>query len=81
MLEYRWGKSWLKPKYRDSGYLPWYFIAFFMNRKMREAIREAGMPTVGLVKFWYDYPHAQLNLYFFGFGWSTPYTTMPEEDE
>ncbi len=38
-----------------------------------------GWQLFGLHKFWYDYPHAQLNLYYIVFYWSSPWTNMPKD--
>lgn len=38
-----------------------------------------GTRNIGLIKFWYDCPHAVLNLYFVTICWSTPWTTIPED--
>jgi len=75
-----WGRNWLKPEYRDGLVEPWYFCWFLIDSEMREACKEMDMKIFGLNKFWYDHPHAQLNLGFFGFGWSTPYTTMDKDE-
>ena len=62
-----------------------------MNRRMRDAWRKEDMTNkswvyrafggnaIGLHKFWHDCIHAQLNLYFFTIGWSTPWTTTPKD--
>lgn len=62
-----------------------------MGKKMRDAWCQDDDPydtwmqsvfggkTIGLHKFWHDCPHAQLNLYWFCIGWSTPWTTIPED--
>ena len=70
----------------------WYFCYFkvdWMSKKTRDAYRKIakdkwfntifGIPTIGLHKFWYDCPHAQLNLHFIIFYWSTQWTTMPKD--
>jgi hypothetical protein len=79
--EIRWGHYWLKPEHRNKGYEPFYFMWFLIEPEMRAALRESNMKLFGLNTFWYDHPHAQLNLYFFGFGWSTPWTKIRKEDE
>lgn len=61
-----------------------------MNKEMRDAYIEFseddgwmrkiwGWPNFGLHKFWHDCPHAQLNLYFIVFYWSTQWTNMPKD--
>lgn len=67
----------------------YYFRWGLMDKDMRQAYRDSvgdnyvklvwGWSTIGLVKFWYDCPHAQLNLHFFNFYWSTPWTNMPKD--
>ena len=66
-----------------------YFKVGLMGKDMRDAYRESvndgyikkvfGWPTIGLHKFWYDCPHAQLNLHFIVFYWSTQWTNMPKD--
>lgn len=66
-----------------------YFKVGLMDKKMRDAFifsenngwthRIWGWPNFGLHKFWYDHPHAQLNLYFIVFYWSTQWTNMPKD--
>ena len=72
-----------------SDYYLYYFKVDWMNKETRDANRESvknkwfktifGTPTIGLHKFWYDCPHAQLNLYWIVFYWSTQWTTMPKD--
>ena len=38
-----------------------------------------GWQTFGLHKFWHDGPHAQLNLYYITFYWSTQWTRIPKD--
>jgi hypothetical protein len=67
----------------------YYFKVDWMNKENRDANRESvkdkwikiifGTPTIGLHKFWYDCPHAQLNLYWIVFYWSTQWTTIPKD--
>lgn len=66
-----------------------YFKVGLVDKEMRQAYREFkddswmrkvwGFPNFGLHKFWHDCPHAQLNLYFIVFYWSTQWTTMPKD--
>lgn len=69
-----------------------YFTVSWMSKKARDAWRKDklfndgtwmkkifGSGLVGLHKFWYDCPHAQLNLYFICIAWSTQWTTVPED--
>lgn len=75
------GKSYLKPEYRDIMHEPYYFKWGYMDSEMRKTFRQEakekpGMPgSFGLYKYWYDCPHAQLNLGIICFYWSTPWTT------
>ena len=67
----------------------YYFKFALMNKGTRDALRKVdsngyfkkvfGTPCFGLLKFWYDCPHAQLNLYFFTIYWSTQWTNMPKD--
>lgn len=73
-----WGRNWLKPEYCDSGHEPWYFSWYMIDPEMRDAYKDMDMKLFGMNKFWYDHPHAQLNFWFFGFGWATPHTKMDD---
>jgi hypothetical protein len=67
----------------------YYFKVGRIDKEMRDALRKSsddgwfktvlGWPVFGLHKFWYDCPHAQLNLYWIVFYWSTPWTNMPKD--
>jgi hypothetical protein len=64
----------------------YYFQWGLVDRNMRAAFRETahvrkvfGTQLFGIHKFWYDCPHAQLNLYYFVIYWSTPWTNMPND--
>ncbi len=69
----------------------YYFKVDWIDKETRDAWRKRalewppygktifGTPTIGLHKFWYDGPHAQLNLYWIVFYWSTQWTTMPKD--
>ena len=68
----------------------YYFKVGLMDKEMRKAYVEFseedgwmrkiwGWPNFGLHKFWYDCPHAQLNLYWIVFYWSTQWTNMPKD--
>jgi len=69
----------------------YYFKWGLIDKKMRNAYREIdvddylilifGKPLIGLHKFWYDCPHAQLNLYYVVLYWSTPWTSMPRNNK
>lgn len=75
-----------------SDYYFYYILVDSMDKECRDAWNEEdgtfskgwmrkifGGKTVGLHKFWYDGPHAQLNLYWICIGWSTPWTKMPSD--
>ena len=73
-----------------SDWYAYYFKVGLMDKKMRDAYIEFseedgwmrkiwGWPNIGLHKFWHDCPHAQLNLYFIVFYWSTQWTNMPKD--
>ena len=67
----------------------YYFRWGTIDREMRDAYRDAtkdgylekafGFQLFGLHRFWYDCPHAQLNLYYICFYWSTPWTKPPKK--
>lgn len=67
----------------------YYFKVGLIDEEMRDAYSEFkddtyvrkvfGTQLFGLHKFWYDCPHAQLNLYWIVFYWSTPWTNMPKD--
>jgi hypothetical protein len=79
-----WGQS---EKTLNSGNYFYYFGVDIMDKEMREAFDGKedfmklvfGKPKFGLHKFWYDGPHAQLNLYYICFYWSTPWTSYKKE--
>ena len=56
----------------------YYFKWALTSAKGREARKEMKWNLIGINKFWYDGPHAQLDLYFFCFYWSTPWTKVKE---
>lgn len=80
---------WQSEKILGSDRYFYYFKIGLMDKDMRWAYRQfkedthvrkvLGFQTFGLHKFWYDCPHAQLNLYFLTIYWSTPWTTMPKD--
>ena len=82
----KWGQS---EKILGTDDYFYYFHWCFMDRDMRDAYRELendswfekvfGLKTIGLHRFWYDGPHAQLNLYYICFYWSTRWTNPPKE--
>jgi hypothetical protein len=65
----------------------YYFHWGWMDKEMRKECsdfekdswfeKSFGFQNFGLHRFWYDCPHAQLNLYFIFFCWSTPWTKPP----
>ena len=73
-----------------SDWYAYYFKVGMMNKPIRDAYRRLaaekwfknifGIPTVGFNKFWHDGPHAQLNLHFVCFYWSTPWTTYSDDE-
>ena len=67
-----WGKSEVT---LDSDLYFYYFKWGLIDKEQREAMKSLKWPLVGISKTWYDGPHAQLSLYFFGFHWSTPWTS------
>lgn len=81
-----WGQS---EKTLGTNRYFYYFKIGLMDKEMRGAYSEFdndtyirkiwGLQTIGLHKFWYDCPHAQLNLYYFVIYWSTPWTNMPKD--
>lgn len=81
-----WGQS---EKTLGSNNYFYYFRWGVMDKEMRDAYREFkddtyvrkvfGAQLFGIHKFWYDCPHAQLNLYYMVFYWSTPWTRMPKD--
>ncbi len=80
---------WQSEKTLGTNHYFYYFRWGLMDKDMRDAYREFendthvrkvfGLPNFGLHKFWYDCPHAQLNLYFFTIYWSTQWTNMPTD--
>jgi hypothetical protein len=66
----------------------YYFKWGFMSKEMRDSFSNDGIeswmekvfgwPNFGLYRYWYDCPHAQLNLYYFCFYWSTYWTKPPK---
>jgi hypothetical protein len=80
---------WQSEKTLGSDHYCYYFKVGLMNKQDRDAYRKVeknewwktifGTPTIGLHKFWYDHPHAQLNLYWIVFYWSAQWTTMPKD--
>ena len=82
----RW---WQSEKTLGTARYFYYFKWGLIDKEMRDAYREIdvdqhlvlvfGKPLFGLHKFWYDCPHAQLNLYYFVLYWSTPWTNMPKD--
>lgn len=75
---------WQSEKILNTNRYFYYFFIDLMDKEMRDAWREEkkeypnGAGVWGLHKFWYDCPHAQLNLYFICIGWSSPWTTYKE---
>jgi hypothetical protein len=66
----------------------YYFQWGLTNKEMRKAFiehedeasfeRVFGWSNIGLYRYWYDCPHAQLNLYWICFFWSTHWTKPPK---
>ncbi len=52
----------------------YYFKWDWISKTGREARKKLKWKTFGINRFWHDGPHAQLDLYFFCFYWSTPWT-------
>ena len=76
--EITWGKKYLNPEYRDGGD-PYYFSWYYISAKDRKEMRKEKHPgIIGFEQIWYDGPHSSLNLYFFGFAWSTQWTKYYE---
>jgi hypothetical protein len=87
----RWGGiEWYQTeKTLGSNHYFYYFKVDWMIKKTRDAYRKIAndkwfntifcIPTIGLHKFWYNGPHAQLNLHFIVFYWSTQWTTTPKD--
>lgn len=67
----------------------YYFKVAWMGKETRDAYRKLakdkwfntifGIPTFGFHKFWHDGPHAQLNLHYIVFYWSTQWTSIPKD--
>lgn len=57
----------------------YYFGIDFIDKDTRKAYRDLDFTLFGINRFWYDGPHAQLNLYFICFYWSTYWTKSPKE--
>jgi len=75
-----WGNSYLKPEYRKLGWEPYYFKWDRVTKEDRENWKEyPDTNNIGFFKFWYDCPHAQLNLYFLCFYWSSPWTSYDKD--
>lgn len=83
----RWGIEWYQTEATlGTDHYFNYFYVHRMNKKMRDAWRKRpygqrvlGTDLFGLHKYWYDCPHAQLNMYFIVLSWSTQWTTMPKD--
>lgn len=81
------GLEWYKIQYDDGAHTyAYYFKCGLMDKAQRAAWRTKpygqrvfGSDLIGLHKFWYDCPHAQLNLYWIVFYWYTQWTTMPKD--
>lgn len=57
----------------------YYFKWCILNKQIRNDLTSCGISPISLYRFWYDCPHAQLNLFYICFYWSTPWTAMPDE--
>jgi hypothetical protein len=85
-LGIEWGQS---ERTLGTNHYFYYFKVGLLDKEMRDAYREFkedshirkvfGFQNFGLHKFWYDCPHAQLNLFFIVFYWSTYWTNMPKD--
>ena len=77
---------WQSEKILNTNRYFYYFLISLMTKDDRKFWREEkkkypnGAGVFGLHKIWYDYPHAQLNLYFFCIGWSSPWTSYTEPE-
>lgn len=71
---------WQSEKTLGTDHYFYYFKWDWINKKGREARKSVGMKLIGINKVWYDGPHAQLDLYFFCFYWSTPWTKVRKEE-
>lgn len=65
------GKSYLKPEYRDTISEPYYIYWFDIAEKPEYR-------TWGKNHFWYDGPHKWYCFWYFNIGWSTPWTKWKE---
>jgi hypothetical protein len=77
--EIKWGDYSLKPEFKNKGLEPFYFTWFPISKVDRDNLRYFDKKCFGFNILWYDQPHSQLNLWFFGFGWSTEWSTWHEE--
>lgn len=84
------GVEWYQTeKTLGSDWYAYYFKVGLVDKDMRDAMRTFksdswmrkiwGFENFGFHKFWHDCPHAQLNLYFIVFYWSTQWTIMPKD--
>lgn len=71
-----WGQSEIT-KGTDTYF--YYFGVDLIDSEMREGCENLDYALFGINRFWYDGPHAQLNLYFICFYWSTHWTKPPKE--
>lgn len=75
-MKLRWngiefGRSWLKPEYRDILHEPYYIYWF-------DFAEVAEYRMWGPDHFWYDGPHKWYCFWYFNIGWSTPWTRWKE---
>lgn len=71
---------WQSEKTLDTDYYFYYFKWDWISKEGREARKKLKWKLFGINKFWYDGPHVQLDLYFFCFYWTTPYTSWNKDD-
>ncbi len=66
-------------KYLGTDSYFYYFKWGWIDQRMRDALKKVDTKPISFYRFWHDCPHAQLNLYYICFFWSTPWTKPPEE--
>ena len=68
------GRSWLKPEYRDVIDEPYYIYWFDIAKKPENR-------AWGKHYFWYDGPHKWYCFWYFNIGWSTPWTKWEKKEK